>query len=361
MQGYQFAHVETWSVAGSTGSIHHESGARKNGHRAWTASEIFDEAERVPGATLHVDRMAEGPQIIAGAVASFDDLRAAHAAAAAVKETFDYPGKDGRRSTRSRKLRKDARSLYTAVFSLPVDAAEARHDPMLRDRCLAVLEEAIAHERARLEALGGTHLMSVVHWDEANVHVHMFVADQEHGRVNALHPGMAAKETFMEDPGHCRLLTKKDLNRGGDGAYKAAMRAWQDDLHTEVFGPAGLLRVGPRRERLPRADYAHAKRAASERQEDRERQQGLTDERARMFWMALKERTPSVALRRRRPPPSRVCRSVRRRKRSAIWRSPSCTLPSGEAFTWSEFFARNLGAKKRRRIVSTCSSTVRRS
>lgn len=260
--------------------MHHQGGTRKNGQKAWTASEILDEVQRLPGSAEHVDPWGESPQIIPGAVATFDELRAAHAAAATVKETFDYTGKDGSKSTRSRKLRKDARSLYTSVFSLPVETAEARRDPMLRERCLSVIEEAIAHERARLESLGGMVLMSVAHWDERHVHAHMLAIDSERGRVNALHPGTAAKEAFVSDPRHRGLMSKKERNRADDRAYKRAMREWQDELHQSVFAPAGLLRVGPRRGRLSRAEYMHAKHAASEQQEDGERQRDLAEREA---------------------------------------------------------------------------------
>lgn len=117
MQGYQFAHVETWSLAGATGSIHHEGGKRANCQKSWTVAEILDEAERRPGSAFHVERGGERPQILPGAAADFDELRSAHAAAASVREAFDYTDpKTGARSTRHRGLRKDARSLYTCVF-----------------------------------------------------------------------------------------------------------------------------------------------------------------------------------------------------------------------------------------------------
>ena len=55
MQGYQYAHVETWSVAGSRGSVHHESGTRKNGQVDWSSEEVLAEAQRLEGACFHVE------------------------------------------------------------------------------------------------------------------------------------------------------------------------------------------------------------------------------------------------------------------------------------------------------------------
>lgn len=276
MEGYQFGHLETWSVAGSTGSPHHAE-RRANGERAWTAAEILDEAERAPGASFHVEAGGEAPQVLPGAVASFDELRAAHAAAAATRESFDYTDpRTGAKGVRNRKLRRDARTLFTAVFSLPVEVAATRGDPELRGRCVEALEGAIAHERRRIETLGGVAMMAVVHWDERMVHAHLYAIDPARGRVDYLHPGRAAKRAFEEDARHA-ALDKAARNRGGNRAYCAAMRAWQDRLHREVFHDHGLLRVGPRRERLSRADYQHAKRAGAARSADADRQARLDD------------------------------------------------------------------------------------
>jgi hypothetical protein len=274
VEGYQFGHLETWSVAGSTGSPHHAE-RRANGDRAWTAAEILDEAERAPGASFHVEPGGEAPQILPGAVASFDELRAAHAAAAETRESFDYTDpKTGAKGARNRKLRRDARTLFTAVFSLPVETATARADPALRARCVGLLETTIAHEANRIGALGGTVMMGVVHWDERMVHAHLYAIDPARGRVDHLHPGRAAKRAFEADPSHV-ALEKAERNKGGNRAYCAAMRAWQDRLHREVFHGHGLLRVGPRRERLSRADYQHAKQVAAARRDDVDRQERL--------------------------------------------------------------------------------------
>lgn len=243
MEGYQFGHLETWSVAGSTGSPHHAE-RRANGERAWTAAEILDEAERAPGASLHVEAGGEAPQILPGAVASFDQLRGAHAA-------------------------------FTAAFSLPGEVAAKRGDPELRGRCAEVLG-AIAHERSRIETLGGVAMMAVVHWDERMVHAHLYAIDPARGRVDHLQSGRAAKRAFEAEPRHA-ALDKAARNRGGNWAYCAAMRAWQDRLHREVFHGHGLLRLGPRRERLSRADYQHAKRAGAARSADADRQARLDD------------------------------------------------------------------------------------
>ncbi|WP_139284001.1 hypothetical protein [Rubrimonas cliftonensis] len=269
--------METWSRAGATGSTHHQPGKARGERRRWTTEEILAEAERLAGAAPHVERGGPPPQIIPGAVGSFAELRAAHAAAAAIKEEFGYTDpKTKTKKKRSRALRKDARTLYTAVFSLPVETKDALADPKLRARCLAVIGDAVAFERDRIEAAGGVLAMSVVHWDEAQVHAHVYAVEPARGRVDALHPGVAAKQALMSDV-RAMTLTAKDRNKAGNRAYCEAMRDWQDEIHAEVFAPAGLLRVGPRRERRSRGDYLHDRRAAAERTEDRGRQKALAE------------------------------------------------------------------------------------
>ncbi len=65
-----------------------------------------------------------------------------------------------------------------------------------------------------------------------------------------------------------RKIAKSDVNKLGNVAYCDAMRAWQDDFYEAVFKVAGLMRYGPRRERLSTAEYKRAKEAARFRTED---------------------------------------------------------------------------------------------
>jgi hypothetical protein len=128
----------------------------------------------LPNSLTAEKREKEPPQVLLGAVASFDELRAAHTGAAEIRESFDYTDpKTGAKGVRNRKLRRDARTLFTAVFSLLVEVAATRGDPDLRTRCVGALESAIAHETARIEALGSVAMMSVIHWDERMVHAHL--------------------------------------------------------------------------------------------------------------------------------------------------------------------------------------------
>lgn len=262
MSGYQFAHVEVYSAKGAPGG----QAKKKNGQRAWTAQEILDEAERLKLASLHVADGGPPPEIVPGEVDNFQDLRDAQIKSASKKESFPYTRKDGTKS--KRKLRADAASLYTCVISLPVLTEDAVADPALKSDCMRVMGEAMEHERKRLESLGGRMMMGVVHWDERNVHVHLFGLNPAKGRVDHLHPGRSAKTAFHE--AH-KGEPAKDVKKAANKAYCDAMREWQNDLHRDVFSDAGLLRFGPRRARLSTAEYNKLKAAKAQEAVDRKR------------------------------------------------------------------------------------------
>lgn len=265
MQGYQFAHMETWSRQGGAVQNGRQETVRRNGQRSWSAQQIIDEAERVPDACEHVPYTGRKPLVLAGTCGSFDELRKAHEAASTVKLSFPYRDKKtGKTSTRRRQLRADTHSLYTAVISLPITSEEALADPDKMRECLRVFRMAKAFEKRRIEAAGGELAMAVIHCDEGHFHMHLYGLDRTRGSVNALHPGRAALDAFRERHGtRCKRGT--NLFAQSKRAYCDAMREWQGDLHREVFSKVGLLRYGPKRARLSRPDYVKARQAAEER------------------------------------------------------------------------------------------------
>ncbi len=54
------------------------------------------------------------------------------------------------------------------------------------------------------------------------------------------------------------------------------MSKWQDDLYEAVFDAAGLLRFGPKRQRLTRADYKKLTKAKAQQAKDRDASAALT-------------------------------------------------------------------------------------
>ncbi len=268
MTGYQFAHLETYSAKGKAGTgPEDQHNRKKNGQTAWSAQQIIDELERLEHASQHVITGRPGPEIVAGDVNSFSDLRQAQIKAASVRTSFPYTKPDGTVVPRKRRLRSDSASIYASVISLPVRTEDALADEGLAARSKKVLHNAIAHERKRIESVGGRFMMGVIHWDEEHLHIHILALDPVLGAVKHLHPGQVAKGEVM-DKAKGRKITKGDVNKLGNVAYCDAMRAWQDDFYEAVFKDAGLMRYGPRRERLSTAEYKRAKEAARFRTED---------------------------------------------------------------------------------------------
>jgi hypothetical protein len=272
-QGYQFIHMEVYSAKGAPGG----QAKRKNGQRAWTAQEILDEAERRELASMHVAEGGPPPEIIPGDVDNFKALRDAQVKAVSKKVSFPYTKKDGTKSKRQRKMRADAVSLYTSVISLPVRTEDALADPVLKADCMRLMDKAMQHEGKRLEILGGRMMMGVVHWDERNVHVHLYGLDPAKGRVDHLHPGRVAKKTSHDDH---KGKPAKEVTKAANKAYCDAMRAWQIDMHENVFSNEGLLRFGPRRARLSTAEYNKLKAAKAQEAKDHVRAEAAKARRA---------------------------------------------------------------------------------
>lgn len=268
MAGYQFTHMETYSAKGkTTAGPEGQHSKRKNGQTAWTAQEIIDELERLEHASQHVIPDRPSPEIVPGDVDNFDDLRRAQLKAASVRTSFPYTKPDGTVGKRERSLRKDSASIYASVVSLPVRTEDALADEALAVRSKKVLHNAIAHERKRIESAGGRFMMGVIHWDEEHLHVHILALDPARGAVKYLHPGQVAKGEVI-DKAKGRKIAKGDVNRLGNVAYCNAMRGWQDDFYEAVFKDAGLMRFGPRRERLSTTEYKRAQEAAKFRADD---------------------------------------------------------------------------------------------
>lgn len=280
MQGYQFAHIETWSRKGVAKSDGNDPKVRRNGQRGWTAEQIIDEAAREPWASEHVGHGRREPLVIAGTCASFDELRSAHEEAcnASVRVPYTNP-KTKKKGTRKRSVRIDTHTLYTSVVSLPITSAEARGDAGKMVQCKKAFGLALGFEKRRLEDAGGEFAMAVVHLDETHVHLHIYGLDRARGSVNGLHPGKAALDAFRAR--HGALSSKgSDLYQRSKRAYCDAMREWQDDLHREALGQVGLCRFGPRRFRYSRSQWAKRKREEEERAKAQETIGNLGDIRA---------------------------------------------------------------------------------
>lgn len=234
---YQFAHLETFS--------------RKANTKGQSTDFVFDEASRVPEASMHVEHPEE-PVLVYGM--GLDELRAEHDRLASEARTTNVKGQ-------SRAIRKDQHTLATVILSHPGgDAADVE----------AWQKDSVAwlHERY------GDRLKTVIrHDDESHPHLHAYLLDPDMKAKN-LHPGAQAKAEVMKaDP---------KANKEGDQAYRAAMRAWQDDYWQKVGLKHGLARLGPGKRRLSRAAWKAEQQATQAVKEahdfaDDLRQSAMTD------------------------------------------------------------------------------------
>ena len=83
-----------------------------------------------------------------------------------------------------------------------------------------------------------------MHNDEEQPHLHFFVCSDTEVNAKALHYGHKAKKNFI-----------------------AASKAFQDDYHAQVAIHCGMARLGPKKQRLTRAEWkaqkTHAMKVAA--------------------------------------------------------------------------------------------------
>lgn len=226
--GFQFIHMTAYSRKG-------DGNGRSTGF-------VFNEARRDPDASVHVANPAP-PIVVYGS--TVDELERLHDTTADAATTTPKGGKP-------RKVQKSQHTLMTVVASHPHSMEEVRADLEKRREA----EEWEIRTVGWLRSQYGDALKSVVrHEDESHYHLHAYVLpDDPAMRANALHPGQCAKAAVMAT-GPADGEDTKSLNKRGDKAYRAAMRAWQDAYHNTVGIPCGLTRLGPQRRRLTRMEW----------------------------------------------------------------------------------------------------------
>ena len=224
MSGYQFIHVESYARTAAK--------SKKGGH---SLASIVAEAERHPGACPHIEH-TQPPRQLHGCTPA----QAAEEAAAWAEVSKDELG---------RKLRKDGLCMLAGVVSLP---HERQQDwPQLRDDTVKYLQQRY-----------GDRLKCVIeHTDEQNPHLHFYAVPLPGERFEVLHEGRKAAQAVKQ-----ASKPKGEQNQ----AYKAAMRAYQDDFYEHVGKYHGLARIGPQRQRLSRSAWK-AQQKASETMADAHR------------------------------------------------------------------------------------------
>lgn len=234
--GPQFAHIQTYS--------------RKANPAGQSVDQVLRELTRDPEYSLHVEN-PEPVMVVDGI--SPQRLRAEHDAMIARARTEVRV----RGEIRQRAIRKDRHTLLTAVVSYPLTWEEIGQDP--EERAALEAWEA-ANVKFFKDQFGDHYRATYRHTDEARPHLHVYGLPEGIKGVDAtlLHPGKCAKKT-EEARRKVEGADPRASVAAGNKALRAAMRHWQDGYYRKVGEPCGLLRTGPRRQRLSRAQYQSRK------------------------------------------------------------------------------------------------------
>lgn len=240
MSGPQFFHLQSYSC--------------KPNKIGQSVQQILDEAAREPEFSVHVDSPMP-PNIIYGYTPK--QVREKHdeiVAAGYVEATL----KDGTVALRG--IRKDRHTLLTAVASYPLLKAQVADDATAREE----YEHWVELNVRWLKETFGDQLVSVIeHVDEEHPHIHAFILPEGDASCSARHlnPAWQVKEeaeALAKESGK----PAKEAVKLGNLAYRARGRELQDQYFAEVGLPAGLTRLGPKRERLSREQWKQRKEQA---------------------------------------------------------------------------------------------------
>jgi len=225
--------------------IHCQSFSRKPNRAGQSVSQVIGEGLRSGGYHPHVEE-PKPPVPLFGDPGGFQRLHDAH-----VAERRTHALKNGKVCERA--IRTDRHTIFTIVASYPVptDAVEASPDELARFKRWVDLTLAWVLEQYRDQLK-----VAFVHPDETYPHIHFWLLpDDPNADATILHPGKVAKrevEARLKSEG----VPPREAVAAGNRALKSAMRGWQDSYHRAVGAPLGMLRDGPKRRRLSRAQWA---------------------------------------------------------------------------------------------------------
>lgn len=214
---YQFIHVESYSKVSAKKKLKDDYNNEIKGRNV---RDIINEVTRKEGYCDHVAEPEE-PVILYGVDPSQLE---------ALTENYFNNTKLTNSNGVTRSLRKDSHILLAGVISL-------------NRECDSFWDEYKQDSIAWLKEKYGEHLKCVVeHTDEANPHLHFYCVQDAGKDFNLLHEG---KRAFVSE----QLKYKKEI------AFKNAMRDFQEDFYNSVSLKYGLMKTGPRRQRLSNQDY----------------------------------------------------------------------------------------------------------
>lgn len=240
MSGPQFLHIQSYS--------------RKANKIGQSVQQILDEAGRAPEFCQHVEN-PEPPNLIYGLTPLQVREKHDEIVESGYVEVALNDGTSARRG-----IRKDRHTLLTAVASYPLLTKQVAAESACREAYAHWIELNVCW----LKETFGDRLISVVeHVDEEHPHIHAFILPFDDPSCSARHlnPAWKAKQD-AEASARENGKPAKEAVKLGNLAYRARGRELQDQYFAEVGLPAGLTRVGPKRERLSREQWKQRKEQA---------------------------------------------------------------------------------------------------
>lgn len=231
---YQFAHTQTYS--------------RKGNNKNRSVAAVVAEAAREDDFCPHVESPQE-PAILHGV--SPDQIP--QLIEQRIKQAKQlYPDQ---LKGKGKGIRKDQHIMEGAVFSHPILSDELEN-PDTAKQYHAWRDDVIEWVKRDFDDRGLEFVSAVEHLDEAHPHIHAYGIP----KATASNPRMDAKKCHA---GHA-ARQKAEQPWQGNAAYKKAMREWQDKHHEAIGERHGLLRFGPRRQRLDRKTWKIQQEAAKD-------------------------------------------------------------------------------------------------
>jgi hypothetical protein len=225
---YQFVHVEVYAKEVSKKAINRRIEEGKQGTKSLiSVRDVMAEAKREIDACPHVEDPLP-PEHIYGI--SLDQV-----------EMLAYAFTQGQTDKIGRKLRVDTPILLAGTATYPRDNYEANHENF---KCW--LDDNVQW----LQNEYGKNLKNItMHLDEANPHIHFFAISPT-GRAKDIHAGYRAQK---------QQKSTNTTNKDNKNVYNQAMRDFQERYYRDVGAPNGMLKNGPKKQRLSRIEYKSKK------------------------------------------------------------------------------------------------------
>jgi chaperonin cofactor prefoldin len=249
MNGYQFAHTQTYSLKGNKVNR--------------SVKDVLGENSRQIGQANHVENVK--PPVIRFGVDPMELLPIIEQRIADAKANLKGTGK---------RIQSNTHVMEGSVFSHPYTVDELRNDKDAQKKYVAWRNDMIKYAINDANSRGLETLSVVEHLDESHPHIHVLnivKPSDDNPRLDAknCHAGHRASKLSQANG---------DNPKQQMAEYRSAMKKWQDDIWENVSAKHGLTRIGPRKRRLTRSEWSKQKEGAQQLQQSIEYKQSIDNE-----------------------------------------------------------------------------------